>query len=706
MKDRIKKYFISFYVWLKKTFIRNSKLVKESKIDHEIKAKSDDGVIQIIDDSHSSEINNKYSEDVELKQRKPYKKKSPTDETQIKRRHVGTIKTGGKKPISLGDTFRARQKKNSNYPKTENEKENNENDVEVSEKERAFRIQAPYFEISLNEGKVYIVFPEQLLELDSIPLSEQIVYSVEINGKKKEISTRVRIHNETNLSVDEAKITLDEPFSKFKVIYPEILQQREYNYTHNDKSLYFFVAVGNDRGRMFYSFDPAGNPNPLPKKNLWILLKDNLEVGTEGILRNIEEIWIWENYQPNLVDTSEISSLEIRGKSDEGKKYFGLEKSFQLEGELLVGDDFRKESPLFSGTTVKITAPYVYDEGWRVWISEKRGNYKLVSDNWTGETPLELKCPEDLPCNYGEFQIDICPPGSRISDDTLFFRWIPTIKLNYDRQLTLPNRNSGHESAKLSLCFDDCSRWKVVSQENYPVELVDNAYLVTLPAEKDSARLHISQHEQSDISVVIQASIPRLRWRTSMDDVWLCTPIKVSARELESGKQFDLIMKTNDIYGKYVFEGILKHQEKQLQIGNFKRKGMGYVLPLNQFFDTIKSHRGITTLITKIWTDGRGQCLGMIEPILFETEDIPTVYSNMSKTKEVKIQVVEKIEAKVFCRSGSAKRRTAKGFSKNELNTAGLSLSDSRRWNIPFDKRRKSCRAWNVETLRSLKSDK
>jgi ribosomal protein L13E len=651
----------------------------------------------------SSVIQNESEKPDIAKNRKPYKKKSPTDETQINRRYARTLKPKEKEAIFLGVTSRARQKKLLTTSKTENGEKHKENDVEVSVKEKVFRIQAPYFEISLDEGKVYLIFPEQTQEVNSASLTEQVIYAAEINGEEKNISSRVRIHNDGKYSIDETKMVLDEPLSDFKVIFPEILQQREYNYTHYDKSLYVFVAVGNDCGRMFYLFDPSKGINPLPKRNLWILIEDGFELDAEPIL--IEDKWIWENYQPYLVDSSEIATLEIKEISQGQKKNYGLEKSFQLEGETLAQDDFKKESPLFSGTTVKIRCPYVYDGGWRVWISEKHGNSKLVSDNWTGEASLELKCPEDLPCNYGEFQIDICPPGSRISDDTLFFRWIPTIKLNYDRQLTLPNRNSGHEPAKISLRFDDCSRWKVVDEENYPVKLVENVYLVTLPAEKDSVRLHISKHDQLDLIVTIQISLPRVRWRIAGTGTWLCTPIRISPKALQYGKQIDLIIKTNDIYGNYVFEGILKSREEQLQMRNFKRNGMEYVLPLNQFFDTIKSHSGGTTLTIKILTADKQQFLGMIEPIVFEPENMPTIYGNLPKAEEVKRQIVEKIKPKVLCSGGFTKRRQGKGFSKKELNADGLSLSETHRLNIPFDRRRKSCHNWNVEKLLSFKNE-
>jgi ribosomal protein L13E len=629
--------------------------------------------------------------------RKPYKKKSPIEETRIKQEQQRTIASTEKKSIILGVIDRV-VGKTSNFNTTSNGDKRKES--EADKKEGDFRIQAPYFEISLDDGKIYLILPEQVLQLANNPLSERVVYSVWLNGKEEKQPADCRSDSENDLYIEEIKINLDEPLSNFKVIFPEILQQRVYEYTHYDKSLYVFVAIGNNRGRMYYLSDPIGNFNPLPKRDLWLLLENDQELQTEPI--SIEEKWIWENYQPYLVDGSEIAALEIVEKSTKVKKNFGLRKSFQIDGESLIGDDFLKESPLFSGESIKVIAPYFFAEGWHVWIGEKHGHHRLISEKWTGEHPLELRIPEDLSCSYGEFQIDICQHGKRIPDDTLFFRWLPITNLCYNRYLSLPNGDHGHDSTEISITFKDYTQWNVTCSENYPIKKTENVYSIALPANKDSIRLLICKNNQQNFNVVIQASIPKLRWRITNDHAWACTSMDIARKELKGGERFDLTLRTNDYFFKYNFEAILKSQDRQLQAAVFVRKGSEYVLQFNQFFDTIRSHSDAITLLTNIWTENKQQFLGVVEPIKLEAEFIQTI-SDEIKTKNKIIYPMEKPRAEVLCGKESKKHKAGKGFSKIELETVRLFFTDVRRFNIPFDKRRKTCHVWNINNLKLLK---
>ncbi len=61
---------------------------------------------------------------------------------------------------------------------------------------------------------------------------------------------------------------------------------------------------------------------------------------------------------------------------------------------------------------------------------------------------------------------------------------------------------------------------------------------------------------------------------------------------------------------------------------------------------------------------------------------------------------MRKIEALVHSSEQRTHIRKGRGFSRNELKEAGLTLHDARMFKIPVDKRRRSSHPENVETLK------
>jgi len=167
---------------------------------------------------------------------------------------------------------------------------------------------------------------------------------------------------------------------KFQVAFPDELQERKYIYNHHDSGLYAFVAIGNNRGRIFYLYDEGGDVNLLPTRVVWVLLCEEFELQTRLGSGDIkEERWIWGKYQPFRIDLSEIDALVIKNRILGEEKSFALQSTFRVEGEQLVEDDYKKECPLFTGKTLKIVAPYENQSGWSVWILHKAGSAQIVS---------------------------------------------------------------------------------------------------------------------------------------------------------------------------------------------------------------------------------------------------------------------------------------------------------------------------------------
>ena len=641
------------------------------------------------------------------KSQKPYKKKSPTEE---RKEEPSTVKRKlpsheQRKTIHFGDTQRRRRSLNGTHrkPASDENIEKGKANKAPEEKEFATTVESPYVEINLDNAEVYLILPKQQFKVNTVnETPQQTSYSIDLNGKQQEVLFRITTNRDRLMFVEEKRILLEEPLVKFQVAFPDEIQGGEYNYNHNDKGLYAFVAIGNNRGRMYYLYNKDGNINALPKREVWILLGEDFELQTKPDV--IEEKWIWGGYQPFRIDLSELDALVIKNRISGEEKSLALQSAFRVEGEQLVEDDFKEECPLFTSKILNIVAPYENQSGWNVWILHKAVGAQMVPKNWTGVNPLTLRLPDDLPCEFGEFQVDICQQDTRIPDETLFFRLMPSVELNYPKELIIPDSKSGHVTSTISIQLDSNNGWEFKHKEDQEINVKlkqYNFYEIELPPERDTFRFFLAQATRPDSVVNFQITIPRLKWRYSKQKTWNGISQKIERKDMKSGEPFYLLIQTNDFDNRYNLLAVLETNGQQLQEGKFIRKGIEYSLELNQFFDTIKHNDGELTIQVEIRNVKDLQLLGSVETVFFEGEprvqgEIPPLKPRETTTPEILIQALVK------CPSKSSKVRKGKGFSKKEIIDVGINLKDVRRLKILYDKRRESSHPWNVESLKSL----
>ena len=641
------------------------------------------------------------------KSQKPYKKKSPTEE---RKEEPSTVKRKlpsheQRKTIHFGDTQRRRRSLNGTHrkPASDENIEKGKANKAPEEKEFATTVESPYVEINLDNAEVYLILPKQQFEANTVDETpQQTSYLIDLNGKQQEVLVRITTNRIGRMFVEEKRILLEEPLVKFQVAFPDEIQGGEYNYNHNDKGLYAFVAIGNNRGRMYYLYNKDGNINALPKREVWILLGEDFELQTKPDV--IEEKWIWGGYQPFRIDLSELDALVIKNRISGEEKSLALQSAFRVEGEQLVEDDFKEECPLFTSKILNIVAPYENQSGWNVWILHKAVGAQMVPKNWTGVNPLTLRLPDDLPCEFGEFQVDICQQDTRIPDETLFFRLMPSVELNYPKELIIPDSKSGHVTSTISIQLDSNNGWEFKHKEDQEINVKlkqYNFYEIELPPERDTFRFFLAQATRPDSVVNFQITIPRLKWRYSKQKTWNGISQKIERKDMKSGEPFYLLIQTNDFDNRYNLLAVLETNGQQLQEGKFIRKGIEYSLELNQFFDTIKHNDGELTIQVEIRNVKDLQLLGSVETVFFEGEprvqgEIPPLKPRETTTPEILIQALVK------CPSKSSKVRKGKGFSKKEIIDVGINLKDVRRLKILYDKRRESSHPWNVESLKSL----
>ena len=530
------------------------------------------------------------------KLRKPYKKKAPTEERKgesIKPPTNGkeTSRSKQRKTIDLGDTQR-RGRRLTGALKTSVTDENIEEEIvdkEPEEKEFATSVESPFVEIDLDNANVCLILPKQQYKgnaVDEIP--QKLSYSLDLNGTQQEVPVKIAAGGDGLMFLEEKRILLEEPLVRFQVTFPDVIQRREYSYNHHDKRLYAFVAIGNNRGRMYYLYDKDGNISSVPKRHAWILLDEDFVLQNDPDV--IEEKCIWGRYWPFRINLTEIGALVIKNRISSEEKSFDLQSTFHVEGEQVVKDDFEKESPLFTGKTIRIIAPHENKRGWNVWILHKAVSAQIVSEDWTGNKPLTLSCPKDLPFDCGEFQIDICQKGTRTPDETIFFRLMPYIELNYPKELIIPDSNLGHITTTIDVRLGGDDEWLLEHRKDGEVKVKlkqKNYYEIELSPQEDTYRFSLAKASRSELVVNFQVTIPRMKWKTSNQRAWDCRLQQIERKDLKPGETILIMIQTNDIDYKHALLALLKTNDRKLQEGRFVRKGIEYILELNQFYDTI-----------------------------------------------------------------------------------------------------------------------
>ena len=295
-----------------------------------------------------------------------------------------------------------------------------------------------------------------------------------------------------------------------------------------------------------------------------------------------------------------MNGLVIKNTKTSKEYKLPCEPTFSIEGQL-IEDDFKDQMPLLIGETVKIKAPRENPCGWAVWIQNKIAGYRIITENWSGVEPLNLKLPDDLPCECGEFQVDICEQEDRIPIETLFFRYIYFLQLKFPRELIIPNPSIGHNQEIIEILFGrDFQDWELKLDGKVHRKHIDNWYQVKLSPQQDIFHFSFIKKGKPETEASIKITIPRLKWRTSKNKKWYDKPLQIKRDELIAGTDFYLTVCTNDFDKKYDLSAILETNDQRLQEAKFIQKGIICTLSLNQFYDTIKKNKGVVTLRIEI----------------------------------------------------------------------------------------------------------
>ena len=562
-------------------------------------------------------------EEAKTKTRKPYKKKTPIEEREKEHRKPSEDEKKPGKPKLREEIDLGRTKGKKPRPAKQPAGGSIERTGKASEgKETPTRVESPFVEIDLDEARAFLVLPKQQFKPSTVSnIPQQLNYKLEVNGEEQILTMKIIEDNQGFAKVGERRIELEKPLKNFQVVFPEELQGRPYSYTHNTKNLYAFAAIGNNRGRMYYLYDKDGTINSLPNRMVWLLLHEDFKLEIESNYLT-EETWIWDKYRPFRVNLKEMNELAIKNTKTSKEYKLSCEPTFSIEGQV-IEDDFKNQIPLLIGETLKIKAPRENPSRWIVWIQNKQAGYRIIDDSWVGVEALELKLPGDLPCECGEFQVDICEQDDRIPIETLFFRYIPSLQLEFPRDLIIPDPNIGHKQEIIEIFLErDFQDWELKLNEKVKRRRIENGYQVEQLPEQDILRFSLMKKGKPETEIKFQITIPRLKWKTSKHEAWNGKLQNIKRDELIYGESFYLLICTNDFNNKYDLSAILETNGQRLQEGKFIQQGINYNLELNQFYDTIKQNKGALALKIEIRGTKDYKLLGTPEILCFDAKGV------------------------------------------------------------------------------------
>ncbi len=494
--------------------------------------------------------------------------------------------------------------------------------LEPSGKERE-RVESPYIEIDLayagdDERTAQIVFPSQRLRLGVGVECASPQYVVEMDCKKRQVPCRARIR-EGYLELRETGLGLLHPIGQLCIVFPPEAGQRTYRYNHEWEALFVFSAIGANRGRMLYRL------TDLPKRPVWVLLDERYE------LLNVPDIeerqWVWQRFKPYRVDLRRSDALQVKDKRTGEIRGFTCRPTFKITGDQLVDDDFAQECPIVTGNRVILESPYENEVGWDIWIQNKAINAVVIAQGWTGKEPLTASLPPPgSACDLGEFQVDIWDPVDSRSDATMFFRWLPSLQLDYPRELQFPHPYTGHASSNVTLTMrNNLSCATQVSSREYFRPDDKTVYEIAIPPDRDTTSVSVQNTEGTMSPVSLQVSVPRLRWKVGDQGEWCSTQQTIAKTTLRPGLLLDVIVSTNDQRNRYDIDACLGKGGEQLQLGRFERRGGYYTLGLNQFFDTIHNRKDDElALRLDIRKNGEPQLLGTLPVLGLSSQPVVT----------------------------------------------------------------------------------
>ncbi len=439
-----------------------------------------------------------------------------------------------------------------------------------------------------NEGCVKLVIPEQKLILRNPPVN--IEYLIKINENVFSLKAKVSEIDTNYFKVEKIEQKLKTPLESYEIEYPMIYNKKKllYNHIHKDRNVYLFNLPKNSKSRMVKLWDDFGFPNEIDKKQYIVLHPKSFE--TEPSHKKIDELNIWDYNYPKRIDLRENEYLKIKNIETNEESCIFCSTLFSLHGKKLDFDEYQSKGPLITGQKLSITSSRINSEGWCIKIRNGIGNVKILNDAWTGAEPLRINYQKDLVNKIGEYKIEIYNENSTKKIETIKFRYIHYIEVNYSKDLIIPEK-IGHSKEIYQITLgENYNELKINVPHNVGsiINEDDNGIDLILNSKTDSVKFSIIRKDNPKIKTNIQIRIPRLRWR--LFDDWHDKKVVIKRQEIFESDEALLEVLTNDPRQTYQIIGQLSDKVLLKQMHLKESKPFHYTCKLDALFDELKEN--------------------------------------------------------------------------------------------------------------------
>jgi len=220
--------------------------------------------------------------------------------------------------------------------------------------------------------------------------------------------------------------------------------------------------------------------------------------------------------------------------------------------------------------------------------------------------------------------------------------------------------------------------------------------IVAIPPRPDYDKTHWI-FKEGDVETKVTVLVERIWWCVGKMGVvptnWMDKPISLSHKDFIATTDMTLWMKLpRPRWISKIDVGFNRDRSRPYNVEVEKKE---VAIPLRDFCDAEEIENKQEEFAMKIWVSPEET--QTYEAIVLK---LPTELPQVKpKPPRVITSHPPKLEAEVKSSRG---KRKGRGFSRIEIDNAGLTMEDVKHLHIPYDKRRKSSHSWNIGSLKSI----
>lgn len=225
----------------------------------------------------------------------------------------------------------------------------------------------------------------------------------------------------------------------------------------------------------------------------------------------------------------------------------------------------------------------------------------------------------------------------------------------------------------------------------------DDMIIVTVPPKHDYDKTHWFVRD-GDAETKVTVLVERIWWCVGRIRIvptnWMDKPVSLSRKDFTANTDKALWVKFPRT--RWISKIDVGFNRIKSRFYNVEVEKKEIAIPLRDFCDAEEIGNKQVEFAMKIWVSP--ESMRSYEAIVLK---LP---AELSPPKQGQIKPLPLPTAQPEVKSRRGKRK-GKGFSRNEIDNAGLTMEDVKRLHIPYDKRRKSSHLWNIEKLKILRGD-